>query len=200
MQKCSHYILNPDELWIGKGALKPVPGDPEGRWASAEETTNLPLELQGGLDELSRAGRLRRDHRAIPLILREAPDGRFEPYRDFSEPRRRAMARPEGRVRGGRPVAWFSRRGDPTSLRFARGYAPDFDAGVLEQSELRSNLYGGRILKYRILSAKQRRTDADGKKCRRESVSESAVEANMEKRSGRGDRRNGIGDRRRLTT
>ena len=70
----------------------------------AEETTNLPLEIQPALDDLSRIGRVRKDHRAIELVLREAPDGRFEPYRDFSEPRRKAMANPRNRIHGGRNI------------------------------------------------------------------------------------------------
>jgi hypothetical protein len=44
----------------------------------------------------------------------------------------------------------------PESLRFARGYEPDFAHGVLEESESSSRLYGGRIRKFRVLSANQR--------------------------------------------
>lgn len=152
----SHYIRSETENWIGKGDLKTVKIDGEDIEYAAEETTNLPLEIQAALDELSRRSRVRRDHRAIPLVLREAPDGRFEPYRDFSEPRRRAMDDPKRRIHGGKSIARFTRRNDPTSLRFVAGYEPDFDHGVIEESGLRSNLYGGDLRKIRILSRNAR--------------------------------------------
>lgn len=151
----THYIRSETENWIGKGDLKTVLIDGEEIEHGAEETTNLPLELQTALDVLSlrRPGRPRRDHRAVSLVLREAPDGRFEPYSDFSAPRRRAMADPANLVNGGDYVAWFTRPGDPASLRFAPGFEPDFDEGRLEVSTLKSNLYGGEIRKFRILSS-----------------------------------------------
>ncbi|MBW2266986.1 MAG: hypothetical protein JRH16_00320 [Deltaproteobacteria bacterium] len=149
----THYIRSETENWIGKGDLKTTTVDGVEIEYGAEETTNLPFEMQAALDDLSRLGRVRRDHRAIALVLRQAPDGRFEPYRDFSEPRRRAMATPANRIHGGRSVASFARRNDPTSLQFVRGYEPDFDAGVIEESHLRSNLYGGDIRKFRVLSS-----------------------------------------------
>ena len=148
----THYIRSETENWIGKGDLKTVEIDGVEIEYGAEETTNLPLEMQAALDELSHLVRVRKDHRAIALVLRRAPDGRFEPYRDFSEPRRRAMAIPANRIHGGHPVAWFTRKNDPTSLHFVRGYEPDFDSGVIEESGLRSNLYGGDIRKFRVLS------------------------------------------------
>jgi hypothetical protein len=153
----SHYIRSAHENWIGKGDVKRVRED--GAWLEygAEETTNLPLELQPALDLLSRRGpRPRRDPRAIGRILRRAPDGRFEPYRDFSAPRARARSDPRNRIHGGEPIAWFTRRGDPASLRFARGYPPDFSGGLVEVTRSGSKLYGGRVRKYRILSQNRR--------------------------------------------
>jgi hypothetical protein len=99
---------------------------------------------------------MRRDLRAIGRILRRAPDGRFEPYRDFSAPRARARSDPRNLIHGGEVVAWFVRRNDPESLRFARGYQPDFGGGLLEVSRSASRLYGGRVGKYRILSKNRR--------------------------------------------
>jgi hypothetical protein len=149
----THYILNPDELWIGKGALKPVPGDPEGSWASAEETTNLPLELQAALDDLSRRDpRIPTDYRAVPLVLRRAPDDRLDAYRDFSAPRERDWANPRNRINGDKEVAWFERPGDPASLRFAAGFETDLAGGRLEESSIKSTLYGGPVRKLRFLS------------------------------------------------
>lgn len=149
----SHFIATDDDQWIGKGALKPVrPGDRE-HFASAEETTNLPLEIQAALDELSRRGtRAREDKRAIGLILRQGPANRVRPYADFSGPRKRAMARPGGQINGGRYVAWFDRADDPASLRFAPGFEPDLRSGLIDTSHLRSRLYGGAVTKFRILA------------------------------------------------
>jgi hypothetical protein len=55
-------------------------------------------------------------------------------------------------VNGGRSIARFARRGDPTSLVFAPGFAPDFARGVLEESRSQSSLYGGALRRFRILS------------------------------------------------
>ncbi len=150
----SHYIRSEDENWIGKGDLKCVLVDGEESEYSAEETTNLPLEIQSALDRISRrrVGRVRRDDRAVDLVLRKAPDHRFRPYEDFAGPRRKARADPRNRINGDRDVAWFTDCNDPASLRFARGFEPDFDSGVLEISESRSQLYGGDIRKFRIQS------------------------------------------------
>ena len=149
----SHYIRSDHENWIGKGDLKYLLRDGEEMEYSAEETTNLPLEIQTALDVISRrADRVHRDNRAIGLVLRRAPDDRFEPYRDFSLPRRRAMSDQSNRIHGGRYVAYFSRENDPTSLQFVPGFEPDFERGTLEVGHLRSRLYGGAVRKFRILS------------------------------------------------
>lgn len=149
----THYIDSPTDNWIGKGDLKWVEEDGEQVLYTAEETTNLPLEMQCALDEVSRrTSGVRRDLRAVGLVLRRAPDGRVTPYPDFLEPRRRARARRGARIHGGEPVAWFTRKRDPESLRFARGFEPDFGGGILEVGTLKSSLYGGEVRKVRILS------------------------------------------------
>jgi hypothetical protein len=148
----THWISAPGVHWIGKGDLKLVDEETGETEYSAEETTNLPYEMQGALDELSRRRRIVPwDARALGSILRRAPVGRWEAYADFIGPRRRAAAAPANLVNGGRPVAWFERRRDPASLRFAPGFAPDF-ARVVEISRSRSRMYGGAIRKLRILS------------------------------------------------
>lgn len=153
-RSATHYIRSDEENWIGKGDTKWVRVGDEELLCSAEETTNLPYELQGALDTASRAGgKARTDARATDLILRRAPDHRLEPYEDFSGPRRRAHRNPRHRINGGRSVAVFVKPGDPSSLRFVRGFAPDFDRGVVDETRSRSNLYGGEIRKFRILSA-----------------------------------------------
>lgn len=149
----THYIRSDDDNWIGKGDLKCMfEGGVEIEY-SAEETTNLPFEMQEALDEISRkAGKVRRDYRAIDLVLRRAPDGRFEPYRDFTDPRRAAMSNPENLINDGKNVAYFERGNDPESLQFVPGFEPDFEAGVIESSLLKSRLYGGEVEKFRIVS------------------------------------------------
>lgn len=148
----THWISAPGVHWIGKGDVKSI-AEADGQTEySAEETTNLPYEMQAALDELSRrAGEVPWDARALGRILRRAPVGRFEAYADFIGPRRRAMAKRANRIHGGKPIAWFARKSDPSSLRFAHGFAPDF-ARVIEVSRSASRMYGGEIRKLRILS------------------------------------------------
>jgi cytochrome c5 len=153
----THYIDSDHDNWIGKGDLKWVKEGAGYTLYSAEETTNLPLELQAALDTASRlAPEVRRDERALGFVLRRAPDGRCAPYRDFTDPRRRAARDKRRVVNGGKRVAWFAKPGDPESLRFAPGYAPDFEGGVIETSASKSRLYGGDVSKLRILSANRR--------------------------------------------
>lgn len=149
----SHYVHNQREIWIGKGDVETVLEDGEEFEYSAEHTTDLPLELQGALESLIRAARrIPYDMKALALVLRNAPADRIEAYRDFTGPRRRACRDPRNLVNGGRSVAWFTQPGNPTSLRFARGYEPDFRAGVIEVAASTSRLYGGKLLRLRILS------------------------------------------------
>jgi hypothetical protein len=156
-RSASHFARSESENWIGKGDLKRVRENGGVALYSAEETTNLPLEIQPALDLISRkADRVRRDLRALGLVLRQAPDRRIEPYQDFSAPRRTAASDPRNLIHHGERVGWFARRNDPGSLRFARGYEPDFARGILEVTHSGSRLYGGEIRKFRILSRNQK--------------------------------------------
>ena len=150
----SHFIRSDNENWMGKGDVRWTRDDHgEEILATFEETTNLPLEIQGALDDLTRrSARPRNDLRAVGRLLRRAPDDRLEPYDDFAKPRQQARARPRNLIHRGRDVAWFARKNDPGSLRFARGYEPDFALGVVEVSRSHSRFYGGAIDKFRILS------------------------------------------------
>jgi hypothetical protein len=149
----SHYVRSETENWIGKGDIKRVVKNGEAGYYSAEETTNLPYEIQHALDIASRAfKRVPRDLQAVELVLRKAPDDRVEPYQDFSAPRRHAMARKKDRINGGEYIAYFDEEGDPTSQRFVPGFEPDFRDGILEMTPSWSRMYGGEIRKYRILS------------------------------------------------
>ncbi len=150
----SHFVRQGGEVWIGKGDAREEERDGWVFRHSAEETTNLPYELAFVLDELSRRARRVRDDEAMRLVVRQAPRGRIEAYADFCAPRRRAAA--EFREHGGRPVARFLRRGEPGSLRFAPGYAPDFTRGLVERGSTGSAFFGGRVEKLRVLSRNRR--------------------------------------------
>lgn len=149
----THVIETNGEAWIGKGDLQLVIRNGVESCETAEETTNLPLEIQPAFDEaMTRAGRVKRDDDAVGLILRSAPPHRLEPYADFSRPRADARARPGGIINRGRPVASFTRQHDPSSLRFARGYEPDFGQGTIEVTRTVSRFYRGTVRKVRTLS------------------------------------------------
>jgi hypothetical protein len=153
----SHLSRLGGDLWIGKGAVVTVIEDGEEVTTSHETTTDLPLELQDPLETiLRRSRRIETDLAALRRVLRHGPAGRLEPYRDFTAPRTRAQEDPANQVNGGRPVARFTRGGDPGSLRFVPGYEPDFARGVVETSRSRSNLYGGVVRRFRILSRNRR--------------------------------------------
>jgi hypothetical protein len=156
-RSASHIGRQNGNFWIGKGDVECVAVDGVEYEFSRESTTDLPIELQPALEALCRQQTsFVTDDVAAELILRTAPEGRIEPYSDFTAPRRRAQADPRNRVNGNKPVAWFARRNDPASLRFARGYEPDFAKGIYETSPLSSRLYGGAITCYRILSTNRR--------------------------------------------
>ena len=155
-RSASHYIRGDGENWIGKGDLKVVDDHDDDDYeleVSAEETTDLPFELQSALETLCRrVKRIKTDERAVPLILRRGHADRMEAYEDFRGPRRRARENPANWINRGRPIARFTRKNDPRSLRFAKGFEPDFETGVLERGSIRSRIYGGKIDRFRILS------------------------------------------------
>ncbi len=148
----SHYINTPDEQWIGKGAMRWQDKRGVRGWFSAEETTNLPFELQAALDDVSHRGRRKQnDHRLLFLVLHNAPSDRVRPYRDFEGPRVKAMKLRANRINNNRPIAWFVDENDPRSLQIKSGFEPDFRT-VIDISASRSSMYGGAIKKYRIAS------------------------------------------------
>ncbi len=154
----SHYIRSATENWIGKGDLKPVRENGRIEYYTAEETTNLPFEIQHALDIASRSSRrVPRDDDAVTLVLRKAPPERVEPYEDFAGPRRRARKGRKSLVNGGKPIASIARKDDPASIRFVAGFAPDFSKrGIIEMDVSVSRMYGGEVRKYRILSKNRR--------------------------------------------
>lgn len=153
----SHLVATDDEFWIGKGAVRTWRSGGFEHVASVESTTDLPLEVQTAFEDVNRAQRrVPQDDRALQLVLRNGPEGRVAPYRDFTAPRERAAADRSQRVHGGRRVARFARKNDPSSLRFVSGYEPDFRDGIVEHSRTSSRLYGGAIRRFRILSVNRR--------------------------------------------
>jgi hypothetical protein len=146
-------VRSDGENWIGKGDVRRVVKGGYEVTSSMEETTDLPLEMQSALETLiRRVPRVRTDHAGVALVLRRAPKDRIEAYRDFTQPRRRAQAERRNLIHGGRSVARFARKNDPTSLRFVAGYEPDFESGVVETASSQSRLYGGKVERFRILS------------------------------------------------
>lgn len=156
----SHMVSSDEDFWIGKGDIRSeVIGDEE-HYESVESTTDLPFEMQTALEVAARRTiKVRNEKAALDLVLRNAPANRVRAYRDFTDPREAAAANPRNLIHGNRPVARFStRRGrkDPSSLRFVKGYEPDFRQGVVEKAESTSVLYGGHLERYRILSTNRR--------------------------------------------
>jgi hypothetical protein len=156
-RSASHVVRSEHENWVGKGDVTVSRDGGYETITSAEETTDLPLELQAAFDTLSRVqDRVPTDRLAVERVLRNGPDDRIRPYHDFSEPRRRAASNPRNLVHGGKRIAWFTRKGDPATLRFAKGYAPDFIHGVIECTPSESKMYHGLLQRYRIVSANRR--------------------------------------------
>ncbi len=152
-RSASHVVRSARENWIGKGDVVTRRARGEEWIESDEATTDLPLEIQSGLESLiAKSGRLRRDDDAPLRVLRRGPDDRVRPYRDFSEPRRRAAAQRGNLVNGGRSIARFARPRDPGSLVIAPGFEPDFRRGILESASTKSRLYGGKVTLHRVLS------------------------------------------------
>jgi hypothetical protein len=152
-RSASHFVRSANENWIGKGDVKILREGGCEQLVSDEVTTDLPLEIQSALEAACRgANRVPRDDVAVELVLRRGPDDRMRAYRDFTGPRARARADRRNLLNRGRLIARFARRSDPSSLRFAAGFEPDFERGVAEVSESTSSLYGGRLLRYRVVS------------------------------------------------
>jgi len=149
----SHMISTDGDFWIGKGDVKVVHRGGFEVTECVESTTDLPLEMQTALETLNRRTRkARTDEEALYLLLRSAPSSRTMPYSDFSAPRRRAEADRRNLINDGRSVARFRRKNDPSSLEIVEGFEPDFAKGIVEVSESKSAMYGGKVQRFRITS------------------------------------------------
>ena len=149
----SHMIATDGDFWIGKGDVKTLARGGYEITECVESTTDLPFEMQTALETLNRITRKAvHDEEALYLLLRSAPSSRTAPYRDFAEPRKRAAANRRNLINGGRSIARFTRKNDPTSLKIVAGFEPDFAKGIIEVAGLRSAMYGGELQRFRILS------------------------------------------------
>ncbi|MFW2388769.1 MAG: hypothetical protein ACN4G0_10555 [Polyangiales bacterium] len=152
-RSASHMISNDGDFWIGKGDVKVLSRGGYEITECVESTTDLPFEIQTALETLNRSGsKAINDEEALYLVLRNAPSSRTAPYDDFAGPRRRAAADRGNLINGGRSIARFTRKNDPTSLKIVSGFEPDFNKGIVEVSEMRSAMYGGKLNRFRILS------------------------------------------------
>ena len=147
----THLFLEGNEMWIGKGDTVLVERDGWDYEESNESTTDLPLEIQSALEHLNRSRPVRQSLAALPMVLRRAPRNRIRAYEDFLAPRRRAASNQRNLIHRGRPIVWFERADDPSSLRIAEGFEPDFEDGVVEVSLHESKFYGGEIHRHRVL-------------------------------------------------
>jgi hypothetical protein len=153
----SHIVVNDRGIWVGKGDVTTKVIDGEEQIRSMESTTDLPLEMQTAVEDLSRSvAKVGRDRVALLQVLRQAPEDRIEPYREFTDPRRRAKKDRRNLINGGKPVAYFRRANDPRSLHFVKGYEPDLGRGVLEHCCSTSVMYGGMIERFRVISVNKR--------------------------------------------
>ena len=72
-RSASHFVRSENENWIGKGEARWTTIDGEELLTSAEQTTDLPLEIQTALEVLLQRGRpVRSDHVAVERVLRAA--------------------------------------------------------------------------------------------------------------------------------
>ena len=153
----SHRTGAGDTLWVGKGALQTVGTGASAQQWTNESTTDLPIELEQALETVNRSvKRVQTDTVALELVLRRGSDEHIAPFRDFLAPRERAARDRRNLVYGGKRIARFTRKNDPTSLRFVRGFEPDLDDGVFETSALSSAIYGGEVKRFRVLSTNRK--------------------------------------------
>ena len=149
----SHFTLEDDSLWIGKGDVRDDIVDGDEIVQSNESTTDLPFEMQSAMESRLGSGRvIKGSQRMVDAVLRRGPDDRIEPYRDFVAPRERAQSNRRNLINRDRSIAVFKRKNDPTSLKFTSGFEPDFRRGIVEESQSHSKLYEGALIRYRILS------------------------------------------------
>ncbi|MEM7784649.1 MAG: hypothetical protein AAF623_14970 [Planctomycetota bacterium] len=153
-RSASHFAIENDgAIWIGKGSVREIEEGGQSFEVSNESTTDLPFEMQDALEGLIRKiKRPRGSLEMIEMVLRRGSNRRVAPFPDFEVERKKAASDLRNLINRGLPVAWFSKQGDPKSLVFQKGYAPDFRKGLMEQTKSYSTLYGGNLERFRVLS------------------------------------------------
>ncbi len=156
-RSASHFSVEDGEIWVGKGDVKRMEIDGYEQIESIEATTDLPLEMQTALEQLlSLAKRRGNGAGLLELVLRQSPPNRIPPYADFNRQRIAAQKNKRNLIHRGKPIAFFKRKNDPTSLKIVPGFEPDFSqTAILERSFSQSKLYGGKLKRFRILSTNQ---------------------------------------------
>ena len=154
-RSASHFAMDRDgDIWVGKGDVRDVIEDGEEMVESQEATTDLPLEMQTAVESLvAYARKPRGSVEILELVLKKS--NRVEPFRDFTDPREKAQSNPKNLINRGNSIASFSRQNDPASLRIAKGFQPDFKNGIVERSHFKSRIYGGKLIRCRVLSQNQ---------------------------------------------
>ncbi|MBI5507034.1 MAG: hypothetical protein HY899_19780, partial [Deltaproteobacteria bacterium] len=153
----SHMVSSDDDFWVGKGDVRTWRVGDEEHFESVESTTDLPFEMQSALEAVARRTvKVRNERAALDLVLRNAPASRVVAYSDFTEPRRKATADRRNLINGGRAIARFRNKKDPSSLQIVAGFEPDFAHGIVEKTSSTSVLYGGKLERFRILSVNRK--------------------------------------------
>ncbi|MEM7453988.1 MAG: hypothetical protein AAF456_06485 [Planctomycetota bacterium] len=157
-RSASHFTYLGDDIWVGKGDVRFDEEDGHETVESIEATTDLPLEIQSALESLlpEKSKRAAGGSGILELVLKQSPEDRVEPYRDFVEPRQKAQSNPRNLINGNQPVATFKKPGEPESLWIRKGFEPDFSDGVIERRTSRSTLYGGKLNRFRVLSVNKK--------------------------------------------
>ena len=153
-RSASHFSVDDGEIWVGKGDVRRTEANGYETIESFEATTDLPLEMQTALEKiLAYVKKPGGGRQLLDMVLRKSHPDRVEPYSDFVQPRVAAQKNPSNLIAGGKSIARFVRKNDPTSLKILKGYEPDFSKpGIVEHSFSESKLYGGRLDRFRILS------------------------------------------------
>lgn len=156
-RSASHFSRDTEGIWVGKGDVREEFENGQEFLTSIESTTDLPFEMMVVVDELAKkVKRPGGSEFTLDLVLRKSSPNRVQPYNDFTTPRRLAALDKSNLINRGKSIARFARRNDPTSLKFASGFKPDFSKGIIEKSNSRSILYHGLLKRFRILSSNRK--------------------------------------------
>jgi hypothetical protein len=158
-RSASHFAFETDgSLWIGKGSVQVRFEDGHEIGESMESTTDLPLEMQTGIDAILDVSKshYKANTDILKWVLKQGGPNRVRPFSDFEKPRTIAAGFKTNLINRGRSIAKFRSQHDPESLVITPGFEPDFSRGVIEQAQSKSTLYGGKLQRFRILSSNRK--------------------------------------------